>query len=58
MPKYLPKLMKHICRMLAEHASTSHVTYMLHHVNPKGQNPKKKEREKSHIERDHKDMRC
>lgn len=41
MPKYLPKLMKHICRMLAEHASTSHVTYMLHHVNPKGQNPKK-----------------
>ena len=29
--------------MLAEHASTSHVTYMLHHVNPKGQYPEKKE---------------
>lgn len=26
MPKYLPRLMKHMCRMLAEHANTSHVT--------------------------------
>lgn len=25
-PKYLPKLIKHICKILAEHASTSHVT--------------------------------
>ena len=41
-PKYLPKLMKHICKMLAEHANTSHVTYILHHVNPNGQYPEKK----------------
>lgn len=26
MPKYRPKLMKHICRMLEEQANTSHVT--------------------------------
>lgn len=26
MPKYLPKLMKHMCKILAEHANTSHVT--------------------------------
>lgn len=39
MPKYLPKLMKHMCKMLAEQANTSHVTYTLHHVNPKGQLP-------------------
>lgn len=37
MPKYRPRLMKHMCRMLAEHARTSHVTYMLHHVIPNGQ---------------------
>lgn len=42
MPKYRPRLMKHMCKMLAEQAKTSHVTYMLHHVIPKGQNPRKK----------------
>ena len=26
MPKYRPRLMKHMCKMLAEHAKTSHVT--------------------------------
>lgn len=37
MPKYLPKLMKHMCKMLAEQANTSHVTYTLHQTDPKGQ---------------------
>lgn len=26
MPKYRPRLMKHMCQMLAEHANTSQVT--------------------------------
>lgn len=59
MPKYLPKLMKHMCKMLAEHASTSHVTYMLHHVNPKGQNPRKIRKKKIVINmhmKSHKEM--
>lgn len=37
MPKYLPKLMKHMCKILAEQANTSHVTYTLHQTDPKGQ---------------------
>lgn len=37
MPKYRPRLMKHMCQMLAEHANTSQVTYTLHQVTPNGQ---------------------
>lgn len=37
MPKYRPKLMKHMCIIEEEHANTSHVTYTLHHMTPKGQ---------------------
>lgn len=39
MPKYRPRLMKHMCQMLAEHASTSQVTYTLHQCSPSGQWP-------------------
>lgn len=41
-PRYRPKLMKHMCIMEALHASTSHVTYTLHQMIPKGQLPAKK----------------
>lgn len=39
MPRYRPNEMKHMCIMLAEQASTSHVTYTLHHTTPNGQYP-------------------
>lgn len=39
MPRYRPSEMKHMCIMLAEHASTSHVTYTLHQSTPNGQYP-------------------
>lgn len=39
-PRYRPRLMKHICRILEEHANTSHVTYTLHQVTPRGQYPR------------------
>ncbi len=42
MPRYLPKLMKHICIMLQEHAKTSHDMYTLHQTIPRGQYPVKK----------------
>lgn len=37
MPRYRPRLMKHMCMMLEEQASTSHVTYTLHQTTPSGQ---------------------
>lgn len=37
MPVYRPTLMKHMCSMLDEQASTSQVTYMLHHCRLSGQ---------------------
>lgn len=41
-PRYLPRLMKHMCMMEAEQANTSHVTYTLHQMIPKGQLPERK----------------
>lgn len=38
-PRYRPKLMKHMCIIEAEQARTSHVTYTLHHTIPNGQFP-------------------
>jgi len=37
--------MKHMCIILAEHASTSHVTYTLHHTTPNGQYPENSKRD-------------
>lgn len=39
MPRYLPRLMKVMCMILALQARTSHVTYTLHHMTPNGQYP-------------------
>lgn len=38
-PRYLPKLMQHMCIMLDEHANTSQDTYTLHQAIPNGQYP-------------------
>lgn len=38
-PRQRPKLMTHICRIDAEQAKTSLVTYTLHHATPRGQYP-------------------